>query len=160
MAAETVWLSVPGYMPPCFPWPPEHTPYLRSASEERNPQKLRSLRPLCFVSLQTGYRSCQFPTVTYFGISLPLGSWGQACCLEAWSAMGWPRNRVRRPEEQSKASLSNSHLSPAHGGWSIQFTAGVSNGCQASPDTHNTLPRVFRRIVEYPANESQRNTQN
>lgn len=35
----------------------------------------------------------------------PLVPWqlGQIGCLEAWLATGWPRNRIRRPEDQIKS---------------------------------------------------------
>lgn len=154
-----VWLSTLGYTSSCLPclpgslFPTTLPTQGISAFKERNQQKLRFLRALCSVSLQTGCRSLlQFPTV----LPISLGSWGQACCLEAWTAKGWPRNRVRRPEGQSKTSLSNSHLGASSRGLVHPITAGASNGCQTSPDTHGALHRGFWRILQMSHKDTSR----
>lgn len=105
------------HAPPCLSWLPRtsvpyHIPCLRKT--------YICLKELAGTQISETAMSCQFanrmrelptfPAVPYFEISLSLGSWGQVCCLEAWSAMGWPKNRGRRPEEHSNASLPNSHL--------------------------------------------------
>ena len=105
---EPKWFGFPPCLP-CFPrisvptifptWGRLHARRGMSSSE---------LRALCFARLQIGGRShCSSLLLTTLESPHP---WGAEVRYAAWLAMGRPRNRVRRPEEQSKASLPNSHL--------------------------------------------------
>lgn len=65
-------------------------------------------RALCVASLQTGCRK-HCSTRLWPSLESP-HPWAAEVRYAAWLAVGRPRHRVRRPEEQSKASLGNPHL--------------------------------------------------
>lgn len=88
--------------------------------------------------------------------------WAAEVRFAAWRpGLPWvgPRTEAGGQRNTQKRLYLIHTLALAHRAQSIKFTAGMSNGCHASLDTCSTLHRVFRRIVEYPANESQRNIQ-
>lgn len=80
MAAKMAWLSILGYMPPLPSLAPQHlcslyTPYLRKIyNGGKELAKAQIKRLLCFVSMRQMQELTKFPTVTYFGVSLSLGS--------------------------------------------------------------------------------------
>lgn len=144
------WLSTLAYMPPCRPClptisVPHHTPHLQKIcirGEDSAEAHISDSSVFCQFANRM-QEPLQFPTVTYFEILPP---WAAEVRHAAWRpGLPWDGPGTESGgQRNSRKHLYLIHtLAPALGSWRIQFTVGVSKGCQASPDPHGTLHRVF-----------------
>lgn len=68
---------------------------------EEESEEVQFSETLLCESLQMGCYTCY--SCLLLPTSKPPHPIGQIGCLEAWLATGWPRNRIRRPEDQIKS---------------------------------------------------------